>query len=60
LLEGAKATTETVDALRNGAVVMKSMQKAMWVDFIYCFATRKRKLHKLEGKMVYGPFTLAH
>ena len=29
LLEGAKATTETVDALRNGAVAMKSMQKAM-------------------------------
>ena len=29
LLEGAKATTETVDALRNGAVAMESMQKAM-------------------------------
>ncbi|KAF8393472.1 hypothetical protein HHK36_021716 [Tetracentron sinense] len=28
LLEGAKATTETVDALRTGAAAMKAMQKA--------------------------------
>ncbi|XP_074579453.1 vacuolar protein sorting-associated protein 32 homolog 1-like [Curcuma longa] len=28
MLEGAKATTETVDALRAGAAVMKAMQKA--------------------------------
>ncbi|RVW52370.1 Vacuolar protein sorting-associated protein 32-like 1 [Vitis vinifera] len=28
LLEGAKATTETVDALRTGASAMKAMQKA--------------------------------
>ena len=28
MLEGAKATTETVDALRNGASAMKAMQKA--------------------------------
>lgn len=32
LLEGAKATTETVDALRNGATAMKSMQKAMNIN----------------------------
>ena len=31
LLEGAKATTETIDALRTGAVAMKAMQKAMYV-----------------------------
>lgn len=31
LLEGAKATTETVDALRTGAAVMKAMQKATYV-----------------------------
>ncbi|KAF2574253.1 hypothetical protein F2Q70_00001120 [Brassica cretica] len=28
MLEGAKATTETVDALRTGAATMKAMQKA--------------------------------
>jgi hypothetical protein len=28
LLEGAKATTETVDALRTGAAAMKAMHKA--------------------------------
>nr|POE46320.1 vacuolar protein sorting-associated protein 32 like 1 [Quercus suber] len=28
LLEGAKATTETVDALRTGAAARKAMQKA--------------------------------
>ena len=28
MLESAKATTETVDALRTGAAVMKAMQKA--------------------------------
>ncbi|KAH7365221.1 hypothetical protein KP509_18G015000 [Ceratopteris richardii] len=32
LLEGAKATTEIVDALRNGAQVMKSMQKTVKID----------------------------
>ncbi|CAA3005523.1 vacuolar sorting-associated 32 homolog 2 [Olea europaea subsp. europaea] len=32
LLEGAKATTETVDALRTGAAVMKAMQKKMNID----------------------------
>lgn len=32
LLEGAKATTETVDALRSGANAMKSMQKAVNID----------------------------
>ncbi|KAL1825421.1 hypothetical protein ACET3Z_012199 [Daucus carota] len=32
LLEGAKATTETVDALRSGAAAMKGMQKAMSMD----------------------------
>ncbi|CAI9759049.1 unnamed protein product [Fraxinus pennsylvanica] len=32
LLEGAKATTETVDALRSGAAAMKSMQKATNID----------------------------
>ena len=31
LLEGAKATTETIDALRTGAVALKAMQKAMYV-----------------------------
>lgn len=28
MLEGAKATTETVDALRTGASAMKAMHKA--------------------------------
>ncbi len=28
MLEGAKATTETVDALRSGATAMKAIQKA--------------------------------
>ncbi|KAI3676797.1 hypothetical protein L1987_86410 [Smallanthus sonchifolius] len=32
LLEGAKATTETVDALRTGASAMKTMQKATNID----------------------------
>ncbi|CAK9140233.1 unnamed protein product [Ilex paraguariensis] len=32
MLEGAKATTETVDALRTGAAAMKAMQKAMNID----------------------------
>lgn len=32
LLEGAKATTETVDALRSGAAAMKSMHKATNID----------------------------
>ncbi|KAK6151898.1 hypothetical protein DH2020_014533 [Rehmannia glutinosa] len=32
LLEGAKATTETVDALRSGAAAMKAMQKAVNID----------------------------
>uniref|UniRef100_A0A2P2LU52 Vacuolar protein sorting-associated protein 32-2-like protein n=2 Tax=Rhizophora mucronata TaxID=61149 RepID=A0A2P2LU52_RHIMU len=31
-LEGAKATTETVDALRTGADAMKAMQKATNID----------------------------
>ena len=34
MLEGAKATTETVDALRTGAATMKAMQKATYV-FLY-------------------------
>ena len=33
LLEGAKATTETVDTLRTGAAAMKAMQKATYVYF---------------------------
>ncbi|KAL8093984.1 vacuolar protein sorting-associated protein 32 homolog 1-like [Apium graveolens] len=32
LLEGAKATTETVDALKGGAAAMKKMQKATSID----------------------------
>ncbi|KAK6120450.1 hypothetical protein DH2020_018696 [Rehmannia glutinosa] len=32
MLEGAKATTETVDALRSGAAAMKAMQKATNID----------------------------
>ncbi|KAI4350755.1 hypothetical protein L6164_005176 [Bauhinia variegata] len=32
LLEGAKATTETVDVLRTGAAAMKAMQKATNID----------------------------
>ena len=35
MLEGAKATTETVDALRTGAATMKAMQKATYVFYIY-------------------------
>ncbi|CAM6039445.1 unnamed protein product [Sphagnum compactum] len=32
MLEGAKATTETVDALRSGAIAMKAIQKATNID----------------------------
>ncbi|KAE8724945.1 Vacuolar protein sorting-associated protein 32-like protein 2 [Hibiscus syriacus] len=32
MLEGAKATTEIVDALRTGAAAMKAMQKATNID----------------------------
>lgn len=32
LLEGTKATTDTVDALRSGAAAMKAMQKATNID----------------------------
>ncbi|XP_033130987.1 vacuolar protein sorting-associated protein 32 homolog 1 [Brassica rapa] len=32
MLEGAKATIETVDALRTGAATMKAMQKATNID----------------------------
>ncbi|KAH9307975.1 hypothetical protein KI387_035886, partial [Taxus chinensis] len=32
MLEGAKATTETVDAMRTGASAMKAMQKKLSVD----------------------------
>ncbi|CAL9151884.1 unnamed protein product [Musa hybrid cultivar] len=32
MLEGAKATTETVDALRTGAAAMKAVQKATNID----------------------------
>ncbi|PIA64535.1 hypothetical protein AQUCO_00100191v1 [Aquilegia coerulea] len=32
MLEGAKATTDTVDALRTGAAAMKAMQKAVNID----------------------------
>ncbi|MBA0568055.1 hypothetical protein Golob_005573 [Gossypium lobatum] len=35
MLEGAKATTETVDALRTGAAAMKAMQKATYVFYIF-------------------------
>lgn len=35
MLEGAKATTETVDALRTGASAMKAMQKATYVTNIF-------------------------
>lgn len=35
MLEGAKATTETVDALRTGASAMKAMQKATYVLHIF-------------------------
>ena len=31
MLEGAKATTETVDALRTGASAMKNMHKSTYV-----------------------------
>lgn len=37
MLEGAKATTETVDALRTGAAAMKAMQKATYVSFFILF-----------------------
>ncbi|VFQ63021.1 unnamed protein product [Cuscuta campestris] len=32
MLEGAKATSETIEALRTGAAVMKAMQKATNID----------------------------
>ncbi|XP_044494936.1 vacuolar protein sorting-associated protein 32 homolog 2-like [Mangifera indica] len=34
MLEGAKATTETADALRTGAAAMKAMQKATNIDVV--------------------------
>ncbi|KAL3744817.1 hypothetical protein ACJRO7_013995 [Eucalyptus globulus] len=34
MLEGAKATTETVDALRTGAAAMKAMQKAKNINYV--------------------------
>jgi hypothetical protein len=34
MLEGAKATTETVDALRTGASAMKAMHKSTYVIVI--------------------------
>lgn len=43
-LEGAKATTETVDALRSGAATMKAMHKATYVtftDILYSDASSK-------------------
>lgn len=46
MLEGAKATTETVDALRTGASAMKAMQKATYV-FIYLTVL-------LLGSIYYG------
>lgn len=44
MLEGAKATTETVDALRTGASTMKAMQKATYV-FVYFELLRYWHLH---------------
>ncbi|KAA3477222.1 vacuolar protein sorting-associated protein 32-like protein 2 [Gossypium australe] len=38
MLEGAKATTETVDALRTGAAAMKAMQKATMITISLKFA----------------------
>ena len=38
MLEGAKATTETVDALRTGASAMKAMQKATYVTVSFYLA----------------------
>lgn len=37
MLEGAKATTDTVDALRTGASAMKAMQKATCVALFIIF-----------------------
>lgn len=37
MLEAAKATTETVDALRTGAAAMKAMQKATLVLILNAF-----------------------
>uniref|UniRef100_I1KJT1 Uncharacterized protein n=1 Tax=Glycine max TaxID=3847 RepID=I1KJT1_SOYBN len=34
MLEGAKATTKMIDALRTGATAMKAMQKAMKFDVV--------------------------
>ncbi|GLT57217.1 hypothetical protein SLA2020_302050 [Shorea laevis] len=34
MIESAKATTETLDALRNGAAAMKAINKAMDIDKI--------------------------
>ncbi|KAL5161732.1 Vacuolar protein sorting-associated protein 32 2 [Glycine soja] len=34
MLEGAKATTKMIDALRTGATAMKAMQKAMKIDVV--------------------------
>lgn len=39
MLEGAKATTETVDALRTGASAMKAMQKATYVAHLFYLAS---------------------
>lgn len=42
MLEGAKATTKMIDALRTGATAMKAMQKAMCV--VQCYSVVLRLL----------------
>lgn len=43
MLEGSKATTETLDALRSGASAMKAMQKA---TYVFC-----RNIHDVDKTM---------
>ncbi|XP_066318423.1 vacuolar protein sorting-associated protein 32 homolog 1-like [Miscanthus floridulus] len=49
MLEGAKATTETVDAVRTGAAAMKVMQKARYVGTHPCSEQQQQLLQQAEA-----------
>lgn len=50
MLEGAKATTETVDALRSGASAMKAIQKA---TYDACPVLRSGLCHKFLQSLCF-------
>lgn len=49
MLEGAKATTETVDALRSGAATMKAIHKATYVPFSTISISGKKNGDSVSG-----------